>query len=126
MFGIGSTEFVVILIVALVLIGPSKLPDIMRMVGKGVAEVRRMSMDVKSTLQQEIEKAEEAKRIAEAQKEYFGDMVKAEPQAQAVAAEPEHAPGEPEQAANAAPATAEQGGTPQASSEAPAKEKAHA
>ncbi|MDD4464682.1 MAG: twin-arginine translocase TatA/TatE family subunit, partial [Desulfobacterales bacterium] len=36
MFGIGSTELLVILVVALIVIGPSKLPDIMRTLGKGM------------------------------------------------------------------------------------------
>jgi len=76
MFGIGSTELVIILIVALVLIGPSKLPDLMKSVGKGLSEFRRMSTDVKSTLEREIEKADEAKRIEETKKELFGDDVK--------------------------------------------------
>jgi sec-independent protein translocase protein TatB len=73
MFGIGSTEFLIILIVALVLIGPQKLPDLMRTVGKGLAEFRRMSTDVKSTLEREIQKADELKRIEEMKNELFGD-----------------------------------------------------
>ncbi|MFZ5427453.1 MAG: Sec-independent protein translocase protein TatB [Thermodesulfobacteriota bacterium] len=73
MFGIGSTELVIILIVALVLIGPSKLPDLMKSLGKGLSEFRRMSTDVKSTLEREIERADEAKRIEETKKELFGD-----------------------------------------------------
>ena len=76
MFGIGSTELVIILIVALVLIGPSKLPDLMKSVGKCLSEFRRMSTDVKSTLEREIEKADEAKRIEETKKELFGDDAK--------------------------------------------------
>jgi len=83
MFGIGSTELVIILIVALVLIGPSKLPDLMKSVGKGIAEFRRMSTDVKSTLEREIEKADEAKRIEETKKELFGDDAKTAETAQA-------------------------------------------
>ena len=73
MFGIGSSEILVILIVALVLIGPQKLPDLMKMLGKGLSEFRRMTSDVKSTLEREIEKADVAKRIEETKKELFGD-----------------------------------------------------
>ncbi|MFZ5811446.1 MAG: Sec-independent protein translocase protein TatB, partial [Thermodesulfobacteriota bacterium] len=51
MFGIGTTELLVILVVALIVIGPSKLPDVMRTIGKGLAEFRRVSTDVKSTLE---------------------------------------------------------------------------
>lgn len=65
MFGIGSTELLVILVVALIVIGPSKLPDIMRTLGKGMAEFRRMSNDVKSTLEAEVERADQEHRQAE-------------------------------------------------------------
>ena len=73
MFGIGSTELVVILIVALIVIGPSKLPDIMKALGKGMAEFRRMSTDVKSTLEAEVERADREHRQAEAKKDLYGD-----------------------------------------------------
>ncbi|WP_243366584.1 twin-arginine translocase TatA/TatE family subunit [Fundidesulfovibrio soli] len=69
-----SSEMILILIVALVLIGPSKLPEIMKMAAKGLSEIRRLSLEVKSTLQQEVEKIDAAKRIEEAKKEYFGDI----------------------------------------------------
>lgn len=59
MFGIGSTELLVIIVVALIVIGPSKLPDIMKTLGKGMAEFRRVSTDVKSTLDAEVSKADE-------------------------------------------------------------------
>lgn len=100
MFGIGSTELVIILIVALVLIGPSKLPDLMKSVGKGLSEFRRMSTDVKSTLEREIEKADEAKRIEETKKELFGDDAKPA-EAVADAAKPDAASPAPDAASNA-------------------------
>ena len=71
MFGIGSTELLVILVVALIVIGPSKLPDIMRTLGKGMAEFRRMSTDVKSTLEAEVDRADREHRQAEAKKELY-------------------------------------------------------
>lgn len=71
MFGIGSTELLVILVVALIVIGPSKLPDIMRTLGKGMAEFRRMSTDVKSTLEAEVDRADREQRQAEAKKELY-------------------------------------------------------
>lgn len=69
MFGIGSTELLVILVVALIVIGPSKLPDLMKTLGKGMAEFRRMSSDVKSTLEAEVDRAEREQKQAEAQKQ---------------------------------------------------------
>jgi len=43
-------ELIVILIVALVIIGPKKLPDLARSLGKGLAEFRRATDDVKESL----------------------------------------------------------------------------
>jgi len=77
MFGIGSTELLVILVVALIVIGPSKLPDIMRTLGKGMAEFRRMSNDVKSTLEAEVDRADREQRQTEAQKELYPETDKA-------------------------------------------------
>ena len=50
MFSLGTTEILVILVVALLVIGPSKLPDVARTLGKGMAEFRRMSSDMKKTV----------------------------------------------------------------------------
>ena len=123
MFGIGSTELVIILIVALVLIGPSKLPDLMKSLGKGISEFRRMSTDVKSTLEREIEKADEAKRIEETKKELFGDgadKAQAEAKPEEKAAQPD---GEKPQAPAAeakAQASAPQEGKAEAKAQEPA------
>ena len=55
MFGIGSTELLVILVVALVVIGPSKLPEMAKTLGKAMGEFRRMSTDVKRTIEMEAD-----------------------------------------------------------------------
>jgi len=41
MFGIGWTELLVILVVALLVLGPTKLPEVARGLGKGLREFRR-------------------------------------------------------------------------------------
>jgi len=87
MFGIGSTELLVILVVALIVIGPSKLPDIMRTLGKGMAEFRRMSTDVKSTFEAEVDRADREQRQAEAKKELYPEKAEAAPVQTAVATE---------------------------------------
>ena len=55
MFGsIGGPELLVILVVALLIFGPRKLPQLGRTVGRGMAELRRASNDLKVTLDREI------------------------------------------------------------------------
>jgi sec-independent protein translocase protein TatB len=52
---IGTTELLVILVVALVVFGPRRLPEIGRKIGKGMAEFRRASDDFKRTWEREVE-----------------------------------------------------------------------
>ncbi len=51
MFNLGPMELLVIVVVALVVLGPQRLPDAMRQVGKGVAEVRRWSSTMTTSVQ---------------------------------------------------------------------------
>ena len=92
MFGIGSTELLVILVVALIVIGPSKLPDLMKTLGKGMAEFRRMSSDVKSTLEAEVERADREHKQAEANKQLNPEKAEAAPAASAPAAPGKESP----------------------------------
>lgn len=50
MFGIGPMELVVIVVVALLIFGPQKLPEFARTLGKGLAEFRRASNELRQTL----------------------------------------------------------------------------
>lgn len=49
MFGIGMTEIFVILVVALIVIGPKKLPEIARSLGKAMGEFKRATNDLKDS-----------------------------------------------------------------------------
>jgi TatA/E family protein of Tat protein translocase len=55
MFGsIGGTEILIILVIALVVFGPKRLPELGRTIGKGLGEFRRASNDLKRSLEDEI------------------------------------------------------------------------
>ena len=51
MFGIGMPELLLILAVALIVLGPKKLPEMARALGRGLAEFRRTTDDVKREMQ---------------------------------------------------------------------------
>jgi TatA/E family protein of Tat protein translocase len=56
MFGpIGMPELILIFLVALLVFGPRKLPELGRSLGRGLAEFKRASDDLKRTIEDEIE-----------------------------------------------------------------------
>jgi sec-independent protein translocase protein TatB len=50
MFGIGLPELIIIMVIALIVIGPNKLPDAARALGKGMREFRKATQDLKDSL----------------------------------------------------------------------------
>ena len=66
MFGIGMPELLVIMVVALVVLGPSRLPELARSLGKAMAEFRRQSSDIMDEFNQQIRLEEETAKRAKA------------------------------------------------------------
>lgn len=56
MGNLGMPELILILVLALLLFGPKKLPEIGRQLGKGLGEFKRASNDLKRSIEDEIEK----------------------------------------------------------------------
>jgi sec-independent protein translocase protein TatA len=53
-FNIGPTELIVIMIVALIVFGPKRLPEIGRTLGRSLQEFRRASNDLRRELEQDV------------------------------------------------------------------------
>jgi sec-independent protein translocase protein TatA len=80
MFGIGLPELMLIMVLALLVLGPQRLPEVARMVGRAYGQLRRASEEFQNTIRQDIaaiERQEDVHRnqaVAQELRERFAEM----------------------------------------------------
>jgi|SRR5215212_1256140 len=62
MLGIGVPEIIMILVIALIVFGPRKLPEVGRTLGKALGEFRKATDDLKNTIEREV-RVEELRQL---------------------------------------------------------------
>jgi TatA/E family protein of Tat protein translocase len=60
MFGIGFQEMLIILVVVLIFFGPKRLPDLAKSLGKGIAEFKKASEEVRKGIDDAVKEQSEA------------------------------------------------------------------
>lgn len=61
MFGIGMQELLIIAVIALLIVGPKKLPDLAKSIGKGFSEFRRAADDVTEDIKETIKESDNSR-----------------------------------------------------------------
>ncbi len=68
----GTGEMLIIALLAIIVVDPKKLPDLMKSLGKAIGEFKQMSGEFKRTIERETEMADFEKRKAEAHEQLYG------------------------------------------------------
>ncbi len=116
MFDLGIQELVVIFVVALLVVGPKRLPEIARSMGKGIGELKRALDGVKTQINSELHEVKDIKELKDLdpialKNELFktDDLFKIEEEKPQTAPKPEE-PNNKEQSVSAAEKESDKGG----------------
>lgn len=63
MFGIGFPELLLIMALALIVLGPKRLPDLAKALGRGIAEFKKATDELKKTLHEETRISEQQEHL---------------------------------------------------------------
>jgi sec-independent protein translocase protein TatA len=65
MGSLGMQEIIIIFVIALIIFGPRKLPDLGKTIGKGLAEFKKASNELKQTWEDEVRLDKEKEAVTE-------------------------------------------------------------
>ena len=72
MFGLGIPELIVIFVIALVVFGPKKLPELGKSIGRAMAEFKKASEEFQESVRSEMKEVEKSADLEEVKK--LGDL----------------------------------------------------
>ena len=79
MFGIGMPELLLLLAIALIVVGPKKLPELARALGRGIAEFKKATNELKESLDTSTDFSELKQSLEETKETLVDSTIPAEP-----------------------------------------------